>query len=73
MVEDEGGDVDGGRGRHLCRLAELGALDSISIVASDFYGHLAFRYVSEGCVNNHLIIHDLGRGFNAAAPSFKTP
>ena len=47
MVEDEGGDVDGGRGRHLCRLAELGALDSISIVASDFYGHLAFRYICE--------------------------
>ena len=43
MAEDEGGDVDDGR--HLCRLAELDALDSISIVAADFYGHLAFRQV----------------------------
>ena len=43
MAEEEGGDVDDGR--HLCRLAELDALDSISIVASDFYGHLAFRQV----------------------------
>ena len=64
MVEDEGGDVDGGRGRHLCRLAELGALDSISIVASDFYGHFAFRYVSEGCVNNEYSAQTKGRTQN---------
>ena len=41
MAEDEVVGVD--EGRHLCRLAELDALDSISIMASDFYGHLAFR------------------------------
>ena len=43
LAEDEGGGNAAGDGRHLCRLAQMDALDSISVVASDFYGHLVFR------------------------------
>ena len=45
LAEDEGGTNAAECRRHLCRLAEMDALDSISVTASDFYGHLVFRWV----------------------------